>query len=61
MFNFIAGIAGLAMGLKFLHGTLSRGKSQVTGRILGLTSPIRWIQIGMSLLLIGLGLYLLIR
>ncbi len=61
MFDFILGIAMLAIGLKFLHGTLSRGRSLVKAKVAGISVPFQWIQIVLSLLIAACGLYLLLR
>lgn len=61
MWDFMLGVATLAIGLRFLYGTVSRGKSTVTAKILGVRVPIRIIQIVLSLLVSGGGVYLLLR
>lgn len=61
MINIIIGIGTVAVGLSFLYGMLSRGKSLVKGKVLGIWVPIRWIQLVISLLLIGGGIYILLR
>jgi len=61
MWNFILGVAVIAIGLRFLYGTISRGKSIVTAKILGMEVPIRVIQVAISLFVVGGGLYLLLR
>jgi len=61
MWNFILGVAAITMGLRFLYGTISRGRSIVTAKILGMQVPIRVIQVAMSLFVIGLGVYMLLR
>ncbi len=61
MWDFILGVAVIAIGLRFLYGTVSRGRSTVTAKILGMRVPIRVIQVALSLLVIGGGLYMLLR
>ncbi|MEJ8302432.1 hypothetical protein [Saccharibacillus sacchari] len=61
MWDFILGVAMIAIGLRFLYGTISRGKSTVTVKMLGVRVPIRVIQIVLSLLVLGGGAYLLLR
>ncbi|NGZ75610.1 hypothetical protein [Saccharibacillus alkalitolerans] len=57
----IIGIMAVGIGLSFLYGALSRGKSLVRVKLLGLQVPIRALQIAISLLIAAGGIYLLMR
>ncbi len=58
VWNFILGLALLAVGSNFMYGVVVRGRSAVRFPLLGVQVPLRLIQAAISLFLIGSGLYL---
>ncbi|GGN90983.1 hypothetical protein [Saccharibacillus kuerlensis] len=61
MFDFVSGIIMLVIGFDFAYDMVSRGRSPITGSILGIKVPIRLLQAVVSLLMMAGGIYLLLR